>query len=41
MTRYEAVAEIEGEAAVSRICQAYPDRVDVRGRDLAGDMMES
>ena len=25
--------------AVSRICQAYPDRVEVRGRDLAGDLM--
>ena len=41
MTRYEAVAEIEGEAAVSRICQAYPDRVEVRGRDLTGDLMGS
>ena len=26
-------------AAVSRICQAYPDRVEVRGRDLTGDLM--
>ena len=25
--------------AVSRICQAYPDRVEVRGRDLTGDLM--
>jgi citrate synthase len=25
--------------AVSRIAQAYPDRVEVRGRDLAGDLM--
>jgi citrate synthase len=25
--------------AVSRIGQAYPDRVEVRGRDLAGDLM--
>src|SRR3954469_21947151 len=25
--------------AVSRICQAYPDRVEGRGRDLAGDLM--
>ena len=25
--------------AVSRICQAYPDRVEVRGRDLCGDLM--
>jgi citrate synthase len=33
------VAEIEGEGAVSRICQAYPDRVEVRARDLAGDLM--
>lgn len=24
---------------VTRIAQAYPDRVDVRGRDLAGDLM--
>jgi citrate synthase len=26
-------------AAVSQISQAYPDRVEVRGRDLAGDLM--
>jgi citrate synthase len=25
--------------AVSRICQAYPDRVEVRGRDLCADLM--
>ena len=25
--------------AVSQICQAYPDRVEVRGRDLTGDLM--
>src|SRR5499426_573345 len=25
--------------AVSRICRAYPDRVEVRGRDLCGDLM--
>jgi citrate synthase len=25
--------------AVSEICQAYPDRVEVRGRDLCGDLM--
>ena len=24
---------------VSAICQAYPDRVEVRGRDLTGDLM--
>jgi citrate synthase len=24
---------------VSHICQAYPDRVEVRGRDLSGDLM--
>src|ERR671922_166178 len=24
---------------VSQICQAYPDRVEVRGRDLTGDLM--
>jgi citrate synthase len=41
VTRYEAVAEIEGEAAISRICQAYSDRIEVRGRDLAGDLMGS
>ena len=29
----------ERESTVSRISQAYPDRVDVRGRDLAGDLM--
>ncbi|HWN22413.1 MAG TPA: citryl-CoA lyase [Gaiellaceae bacterium] len=28
-----------GERAVSAISQAYPDRVEVRGRDLAGDLM--
>src|SRR6266496_922594 len=26
-------------APVSHISQAYPDRVEVRGRDLAGDLM--
>ena len=26
-------------AAVSHISQAYPDRVEVRGRDLTGDLM--
>jgi citrate synthase len=26
-------------AAVSNICRAYPDRVEVRGRDLTGDLM--
>jgi citrate synthase len=26
-------------APVSRICHAYPDRVEVRGRDLTGDLM--
>src|SRR3954465_5727969 len=26
-------------APVSHICQAYPDRVEVRGRDLTGDVM--
>src|SRR5438105_13914606 len=25
--------------AVSNICQAYPDRVEVRGRDLCGELM--
>ncbi len=31
----------DGQAgtAVSRISQAYPDRVEVRGRDLSGDLM--
>jgi citrate synthase len=28
-----------GEQAVSAIGRAYPDRVEVRGRDLAGDLM--
>jgi citrate synthase len=28
-----------GPSSVSRIAQAYPDRVEVRGRDLAGDLM--
>jgi citrate synthase len=27
------------EEPVSRICHAYPDRVEVRGRDLRGDLM--
>jgi citrate synthase len=27
------------EGAVSRISRAYPDRVEVRGRDLTGDLM--
>ena len=27
------------DSAVSEICQAYPDRVEVRGRDLCGDLM--
>jgi citrate synthase len=27
------------ERPVSRIAQAYPDRVEVRGRDLSGDLM--
>ena len=26
-------------AGLSHICQAYPDRVEVRGRDLTGDLM--
>ena len=26
-------------APISRICRAYPDRVEVRGRDLCGDLM--
>jgi citrate synthase len=29
----------EGERPVSHIGQAYPDRVEVRGRDLSGDLM--
>ncbi|MFN8225051.1 MAG: citryl-CoA lyase [Gaiellales bacterium] len=29
----------KGQQPVSAICQAYPDRVEVRGRDLAGDLM--
>src|SRR5215218_4141137 len=27
------------DGAVSRISQAYPDRVEVRGRDLSGELM--
>jgi citrate synthase len=30
---------MRSDAAVSHIGQAYPDRVEVRGRDLAGDLM--
>ena len=30
--------ESDGDA-VTRISRAYPDRVEVRGRDLAGDLM--
>ena len=29
------------EEPISRICQAYPDRVEVRGRDLCRDLMGS
>src|ERR671939_1372117 len=29
----------KGAAPVTRISQAYPDRVEVRGRDLTGDLM--
>ena len=29
----------KGEVAESHICQAYPDRVEVRGRDLCRDLM--
>jgi citrate synthase len=29
----------KGESPVSHISQAHPDRVEVRGRDLAGDLM--
>jgi citrate synthase len=28
-----------GEPRITRISQAYPDRVEVRGRDLSGDLM--
>jgi citrate synthase len=31
--------DVDGGGPVSRICQAYPDRVEVRGRDLAGELM--
>jgi citrate synthase len=37
-----SVGEVQiGKAGVpvSHICQAYPDRVEVRGRDLCGDLM--
>jgi citrate synthase len=33
------VNDRERESAVSRISQAYADRVEVRGRDLTGDLM--
>jgi citrate synthase len=29
----------DAPAPVTHICQAYPDRVEVRGRDLCGDLM--
>jgi citrate synthase len=29
----------EAKTPVSAICQAYPDRVEVRGRDLSGELM--
>jgi citrate synthase len=29
----------DAPALVTHICKAYPDRVEVRGRDLAGDLM--
>ena len=29
----------DADTPVSHICQAYPDRVEVRGRDLVGDIM--
>jgi len=32
-------ADREARAAVSHISQAYPDTVEVRGRDLSGDLM--
>jgi citrate synthase len=31
----------KGETPISRISRAYPDRVEVRGRDLTGDLMGS
>ncbi len=31
--------DADREKAVSHISQAYPDRVEVRGRDLCGDLM--
>jgi citrate synthase len=37
-----SVGEVQigkGGVPVSHICQAYPDRVEVRGRDLCGDLM--
>src|SRR5918994_1824362 len=33
------LAEDDAEGPVSHISQAYPDRVEVRGRDLTGDVM--
>jgi citrate synthase len=34
-----APSDDPAERPVSRICQAYPDRVEVRGRDLCRDLM--
>ena len=33
------MAEAGPGAPVSHICHAYPDRIEVRGRDLTGDLM--
>ena len=37
--RAVACRSVRPGPAISGICQAYPDRVEVRGRDLCGDLM--
>ena len=39
LVRRISASERRRRSPVSRIAQAYPDRVEVRGRDLAGDLM--
>jgi citrate synthase len=36
---HSSFAAMTGDHPVTRISQAYPDRVEVRGRDLTGDLM--
>jgi citrate synthase len=39
LTAGRPVHSVAGVPGISRISQAYPDRVEVRGRDLSGDLM--